>query len=231
MAKVICLLDKHCSDKLELCKTFCCTLKHSDDCNEPLFNDKDVKKIDKCKNFKQLFYSPLRHHYGWNQLDIVEAIIRMSELDEAEDELKRYNQLISSNKKTEILSDIISEDELPPEAIKVSVMQERPHSKKLTIGEYQDSRNEIFESLKVKPHTPYPHVIFSLSSLHLYWYVPEHAAEHMRKMARMNESLLMKQSIVFIEIDNDVIICNHRPLKQQQPVSFCAVNFVDCHAF
>ena len=155
------LLDRHCSDKLELCKGFCCTLKHSDDHYEPLFNDKDVKKIDKCKNFKELFYSPLRHHYGWNQLDIVETIIRMSELDEAEDELERYNQLISSNKGTEISSDFVSEDELPPQAIKVSVIQERPHSKKLTVGEYQESRNAIFEPLKVNA-THHMHMLYSL---------------------------------------------------------------------
>ena len=200
------MLDRDCSDKLESCKGFCCTLNHSDDCNEPLFNDKDVKKINKCKNFRQLFYSPLRYHYGWNQLDIVKAIIDISELDEAEVELNRYNQYISSNKETEILSDFVSEDELPPLAIKISVIQDRPHSKKLTVGEYQEARNAIFEPLNVKPYTPYPHVGFFLSSLHLHWYIPEHTAEHMKKMAKMNKLLLMKQSVVFIKIDDDVIV-------------------------
>ena len=215
------MLDRDCGDKLEFCKGFCCTLDHSDDHNEPLFNDKDVKKINKCKNFKDLFNSPLRYHYGWNQLDIVEAIIRMSELDEAEVELKRYNQLISSNKEIEILSDFVSEDELPSQAIKVSVIQEssRPPSKNLTVEKYQEARNAIlYETLKVKPYTPYPHVLVNYGSLHLHWYVPEHAAEHMKKIAKMNESLLMKQSVVFIKIDDDVIF-DHRPLNQQ-PVSF-----------
>ena len=211
---VICLLDKHCSDKLELCKGFCCNLKQSDDCKEPLFKYRERKRILKCKTFKELFYSPVCEQYSWIQTDIVETIIQMSELDEAEDELKRYNRYIISNKGTEILSDFVSEDELPPEAIKVSVIKERPHTKKLTVGEYQESRNAILEPLKVKRYTPRPPVIFSLSSLHLCWYVPEHAAEHMKKMAKMNESLLIKQSVVFIEIGKDVIF-DHRSLKQQ----------------
>ena len=47
----------------------------------------------------------------------------------------------------------------------------------------------------------------------------------MKKMARMNESLLMKQSVVFIEIGNDVIF-DYRPLKQQLLVSFFDVMLV-----
>ena len=217
LAKVMRLLDKHCSDKLELCKGFCCTLKISDDSKEPLFNDKDVKKIDKCKNFKELFYSPLRYHYGWNEFDIVETIIRMSELDEAENELKRYQQHISSNMQKEILSDFVSENELPPKAVKVSFIQDRPHGEELTVEEYLASRNAVLEPLKLKTYTLHPHVIYSLNSLHIHWYVPEQAADHMKKMAIMNKSLLMEQSVVYIRIDNDVIF-DHRLLKQQ-PVS------------
>ena len=219
LTKAMSLLDKYSNDKLQLCKSFCYTLKISDVSKEPLFNDKDVERIDKCKNFTELFCSPspLCRHYAWFEFQIIEGIIHTSELDEAKDELKKYKQHLKSNIKKPISSDVVQEDKLPPCSKKVLIILDRSHTGQITVEEYQKSSDAVLQSLKINNYALYHYLTFSEGSLHFTWYVPEQAACHMKKSAILNKSLLIKQSIMFIKVDKEVIF-DHRLLKQQ-PVS------------
>ena len=205
LANIGCLLDGKCSDKLEKCKQFCCTLQVSDESSELLLDDKQLKEINQCLNFRQLFTSHLRFHLNWEQYLILESIIALTELKEAEDELDKYMRHMASKMGMKIISDTFSIDDLPENSIELSIIVDRPYTK-LTAGEYIELKSFICDILKIRKYVTYPYIKFLIGSLHLEWYIPVQAARYMIKTAAsLNISLCLQQSVVFLKIGDEVI--------------------------
>lgn len=176
---------------------FCCTLKVSDECSELLFDDKQLKDNNQCDTFHQLFCcSQLNLHLNWNDCLILESIIALTGLKEAEDELEK-----------KIISDTFSVDDLPLNNIKLSIIVDEPYTK-LTLEQYNKLKDFIFTTLKVKKYITYPYIRFFFESLHLEWHIPAQAAKHIVKTAisHVNESAFLEHSIVFMKVGNEVFL-------------------------
>ena len=205
LANIGCLLDGNCTDKLEKCKHFCCALKVSDKTSELLFDDKQLKEINQCHTFHQLFASHLHFHLNWEQYLILETIIALTELKEAEEELNKYKKHMASKMGMKIISDTFSIDDLPPNSIKLSIIVDKPYTK-LTAGEYIELKDFISTTLKIQKYVTYPYIKFFFESLHLEWYVPVQAARYVIKTAAsLNISLFHQQSVVILKVGDQVL--------------------------
>ena len=205
LANVGCLLDNKCSDKLEKCKQFCCALKVSDESSKLLFDDKQLMEINQCGTFHQLFSSQLHLHLNWEEYYILESIIALTELKEAEDELDKYKKYMASKMGMRIISDTFSLDDLPQNSIKLLIIVDKPYTK-LTVEEYVELKEFIFATLKIKRYITFPYIRFFFESLHVEWYIPVQATGYLIKMAtNLNESLFHKHSVVFIKVGDEVL--------------------------
>ena len=205
LANIGCLLDSKCSEKLEKCKQFCCTLKISDESSELLFDDQQLKNLNQCNTFHLLFTSHLHFHMNWEQYFILESIIALTELKEAEDELDKYKKHMASKMGMKIISDTFSIDDLPPNSIKLSIIVDKPYTK-LTAVEYIKLKDFICTTLKIHKYVTYPYIKFFFESLHLEWYIPVQAARYVIKTAAsLNISLFHQQSVVFLNVGNEVL--------------------------
>ena len=204
LSKVIPILDANCLEKLELCKYHCSTLKISDYSDESLFNDEQLTKIDGCKSFNELFRK-LRGHLGWLEYSILVSIIDICESEEAEKELKTYQEFIASKMAMNIVSEIIPSDQLPANIIKLYTVLEKPY-RHLTLRQYQDLKEYIFKTLNVKKYISLPYIRFFFDSLHIEWYVPVQAATHLIRMAQKNEENLIQNSVIILKINEHVVL-------------------------
>ena len=216
LANIGCLLDGKCSDKLEKCKQFCCALTVSDESSELLFDDKQLKEINQCHNFHQLFASHLHFHLNWEQYLILESIIALTELKEAEDELDKYKKYMASKMGMKIISDTFSIDDLPPNSIKLSIIVDKPYTK-LTAGEYIELKDYMCRTLKMQNYVTYPYIKILFASLHLEWYIPVQAARYVIKTAAsLNISLFLQQSVIILKVGDEILFdCT---VKQVPPV-------------
>ena len=197
------VLDKS-SKNLEICKRLCLDFKISDNSNVPLFNHEELKKISKCKSFKQLF-TLLSQHWGWKEYCILEHIISASESKEAEDELEKYKKIMGSYFGLQLIADNFSPNELPDKYIKMTIIVEKPY-KYLTLKDFVELRDFIFSQMDVRPYIAHPFIKFLFSSLHLEWYILQQAAPHMVEMSYKNIEHLKEYSIVYIKIDEKIIL-------------------------
>ena len=205
LANIGCLLDDKCSNKLEKCKQFCCALKVSDKSSELLFDDKQLKEINQCCTYHQLFASHLHFHLNWEEYFILESIIALTELKEAEDELDKYKKHMASKMGMKIISDNFSIDDLPPNSITLSIIVDKPYTK-LTAVEYTELKDFICRTLKIQKYVTYPYIKFFFESLHLEWYIPVQAARYVIKTAAsLNISLFHQQSVVFLKVGDEVL--------------------------
>ena len=204
LVKVAQVLDKDnkCSDKLELCKEFCSSLKISDDSDELLFNDKQLKQINQCKTFRNLF-TQLRQHWSWDEYSILQQIIELAESEQSEKELTKYKEFMAAKMGMEIIFDILPE--LPFDAIKLSITVDKPYSR-LTVQEYEELKGFIFDTLQVHRYISYPFIKVLFSSIHIEWYVPVQAAYHMIKMACIKRVVFVQHSIVFMKLGDEVMV-------------------------
>ena len=190
------MLEK-CPDKLELCKEICSnlTIGNSD---VLLFSDEQLDKINKCTSFQQLF-TILRRHWSWKEYSILKTIIAICDLGEAEAELDKFEKLMSSYCGMKLISENYSPSELPVNYVKLCITVDKPY-KSLTLQDFYELRDFIFEHLDVQQYIALPFIKFLFSSLHLEWYIPIQAVSHIIKMIHVNRSILIQKSIVLIII-------------------------------
>ena len=203
LVTVVSLLDKRCSDNLEACKQFCSALYISENSSELLFDDEQMKTINNCKTFKELFSTQLRHHWSWNEYSLLESIIDLSGSAEAEDALTRYQNYMAANMGMKIVTESI--DNLPPDCTKLCLILDRTYTK-FTTENYKEVKKFIFNTLDVHKYIAYPFIRFLFGSLHLEIYVPKHAAEYMIKMVKTKEKVLKENLFVFIEAGGEVVM-------------------------
>lgn len=205
LVNVVNLLDSNCKDKLEMCKQFCWSLRISDSSDILIFSDENLAQIDKCTSFDQLFCSNLRKHWSWEEYSILEHIIDLSGSQEAEHELDKYKKFMASKIAMEIILNTFREDQLPPNCVTLSVIIDKPYTK-LTIGEYVQLKEFIFNTLEVKKYIAYPYIKFLFGSLHLQWYIPVQATDHIVMTATRNHQKFLEEKVVFIEIGEKVVM-------------------------
>ncbi|XP_065886204.1 uncharacterized protein [Dysidea avara] len=204
LTKVSYLLDHNCGDRLEMCKRFCSTLCISDASDQLLFGDNQLPQLKASKNFGELFIQ-LRHHWGWDEWSILEHIIDLVELKEAEDELHKYKQFLASKHAIEIISEEFSDVDLPPNCVSFSIILDKPYSR-VSIQEYSRIKEFICGILEINKYVMHPFIKYFIGSLHLQWYVAGEAAAHMIKMAKQNEKALLAKSFVFVKIGEEVVL-------------------------
>ena len=205
LVNVISLLDKTCRNKLEDCQQFCSNLKISDNSSDPLFDDKQLEKINNCTTFKELFSTDLRHHWNWYEHSLLEGIIDLSGSQKAKDQLTIYRKYMAANKGMEIVTETYSIDMLPSNCTKLRLTLKKTYSK-FTAEDYKEVKEFIFKTLNVNQYVSYPFIIFLFGSLHLEIYVPKHAVEYMINMVKTKEEVLKKSSVVVVQVAEEVVI-------------------------
>ena len=206
VATIEALLEQ-CHDKLEESKQFCMNLTYtiSDNSNdEHLFNDEQLQKINACTTFKELFVI-LRKHWSWRAYSILTHIISITGLKEAQDEVDLFETRMASYQGMKIISEEISPEAIPPDYIRLSVLITKPY-RDLTVEKYAELHDFVFRNLDTKHYTALPYIKFLFGSLQLEWYVLKKAAPYMIKMAQQNEEIFMSNSVVFIQIDQHVVL-------------------------
>lgn len=198
------ILDRNCIEKLEDCKHYCSTLTVDDRSNALLYDDDKLKKIDACKSFLDLSRQ-LRSHLYWSEYSILVTIIDICESKEAEEELELYRKFMALKMALTIVSENVPSDKLPSGITELYLVVDKPY-KKLTMQEYMKFRNYIFQTLNVESYIAYPYIRFFFSSLHLKWYVPIQATNTIKAMAKKNEKDLIKNGIIYLEINTNVMI-------------------------
>ena len=197
-------LDEKCSDKLQTCKEFCSGLTINNNTNKLLFSNEPLKQINDCKTFKDLFRgSELRRHWNWDEHDIIEHIITLSESEESQKELEKYKEFMAAKVGMEIIFDTLHE--LPHDAVKLSLCVKKPYSR-LTVEEYQELKGFIFKTLEVNSYAKYPYVNVLYGSIHIDWYAPVQVAQHMINKAHVKKQVLMERCIVFVKIGAITVI-------------------------
>jgi len=206
LVTVVQFLDTVCSDKLEACKEFCSSLKISDNSTQLLFNDEQLKIINDCKTFKELFFSThLRQHWGWSEYTLLERIIHLSGSQYAEDELKKYNEFMACNIGMNIVSERYSIQNLPANCVKLHLVLNKTYTK-FTAEDYKEVKEFIHKTLDIKEYITYPFIIFLFGSLHLEIYAPKQATEYMIKMAKMKEKVLKENRFIFVQVAGEVVM-------------------------
>ena len=194
--------DDH-DEKLKLCKDLCLNLKVGDS-DELMFTDEQLDKINKCTNFDELFRI-LRKHWGWKEYSLLKTIIAACESKEAEDELDKFEKLMSSYCGMILISDNYSPDELPANYVKLCITVDKPY-KSLTLQDFHELQTFIFKYLNVQKYIASPFIKFLFSSLHLEWYIPKHVVSHIINMVHQNKKIFIQKSIVLIKIGDSSIL-------------------------
>ena len=204
VATIATLLNTFCSDKLEQSKQLCSNLTISDSFDELLFSDTQLQKINACSTFSELF-ALLRKHWSYTDYSFLKEIISRTDLKEAKDELQLFKTRMASYEGMKILSENISPEAISPEYIRLKVIIDKSY-RELTLEDFTKLRDFIFKYLDIKHYTALPHIKYLYGSLHLEWYVLKRAAAHMIKMAKLNEEVFTSNSVVFIQVDQSVVL-------------------------
>ena len=191
------------NEKLESCKEFCSNLKIGDS-EILLFNDEQLAEINKCATFHSLFVI-LRKHWSWKEYCILKTIIATCESKEAEDELDKFEKLMSSYCGMKLISDEYSPDELPVDYVKLCIKIDKPY-KNLTLQDFGELQTFIFEHLNVQKYVALPFIKFLYSSLYLEWHIPVQVVSHIIEMIYLNQRTFIQKSIVLITIGEKSII-------------------------
>ena len=219
-------LIKNCNEKLEQSKLFCSNLTISDNSDELLFNDEQIQNINACTTFNELF-AILRKHWSWKDYSILTHIINITDLQMAKEELQLFKTRMGSYEGMKLLSENIAPEAISHEYIMLTVIIDKPY-RELTLENFTKVRNFIFKYLDIKHYTTLPHIKFLFSSLQLEWYVLKKATSHMIKMAKQNEEVFIKNSVVFIQVDQSVVLDSTTRDKKQlvRTTTVCIKNYV-----
>ena len=200
------ILEKKCDDyeeRLKLCKEFCSNLTIGDS-DTLLFSDEQLDKINKCTTFQELFII-LRKHWSWKEYSILKTIIATCESKEAEDELDKFEKLMSSYYGMKLISEECLPNELPMNYVKLCVTVDKPY-KILTLQDFYELQAFIFQHLDVQKYIALPFIKFLFSSLHLEWYIPMQAVSQIIKAVHQNKGIFIQKSIVLIKLGDKSVL-------------------------
>ena len=210
-------LLEQCLDKLEESKQFCLHLTISDNLHDKLlFDDEELQKINVCTTFKELFIL-LRKHWSWKDYSILTHLISITGLKKAKDEVELFETTMASYQGMKVICEEIPPEAIPLDYIRLMILIDKPYQD-LTVEKYTELHDFVFKNLNIRRYTSLPFIKFLLGSLQLEWYVLKKAAPHMIKMAQQNEEIFMSNSVVFIQVDQYVVL-DYRAEDKTQMVS------------
>ena len=198
------VLLETCHDKLEQSKRICSNLTISNNSDELLFSDEQLQKINACTTFSELF-TILRKHWSWKDYSILTNIISIVGLKEAKDEEELFQKRMASYQGMKLISENISPEAISHEYIRLSIIIDKPY-REFSLENFTELQKFIFSNLDVRPYIALPFIKFLFDSLHLEWYVLKKAAPHIIKMAKQNEDIFTSNSVVFIQVDQFVVL-------------------------
>ena len=189
---------------LETCKNFFACLKACNNANVLLFNARNLTKINKCKDFRDLL-KIVNPHLNWDEHFILSEIIDKCDSFKAGMELKKYMRKIIASKDVEITS---TKDTPPPGFQVFCVIINKPY-KILTAEKYKELKTFIFNNLNVHCYVTTGHIKVLYDPLHLEWHITVQSISHMVKTAHEKQDFLKEHAIVFMQIGKEVIISSH----------------------
>ena len=190
---------------LEACKEFCSFLKADNNANIPLFSTEEMSKIDNCEDFKQ-FFKIISKHISWDEHSILSEIIRVSDSEEAEEELKKCKRKMAISEALEIISS--TESDPPPGFNKFIVTIDQSYEK-FTGDKYKEIKKFIFDNLNVRRYVTTGYIRVLYGSLHLEWHVTTQTVPYMIKMAHKQREVFIRNCYVFMQIGEEIIIDMH----------------------
>ena len=193
-----------CSKNLEACKQFCLNLTISEISEILLFDDMQLKIIEKCESFMDLF-NMLHQYWSWMEYWILKHIIIKSESQEAKNKLEKYEKMMDTCFELELKAGDFLPNKLPIGYKKITVIIKNT-SKELTLQGFVKLRDFIFCQMNVKPCIAKPCFIKFINSLHLEWYVLQRAVPHMVETSSKSIEMLKENSIIHMQIDEQVIL-------------------------
>jgi len=218
ITSAVSLLEK-CTNKLESCKQACCNLTISDNSDVLFFGTKKLTEIKCCDSFQQLF-DTLQQHYSWKEFSLLKIIIEKSDSVEAMIALKQFEQSMCSVCSLKLISDNLPPRDMLPHYVKLHVKIDTA-SKELTLEIFQKLRDFIFQYLDIKPFVALPFIKFYFGSLHLEWYVPQHAVPYITEGANDADEILAKHSVAFIQLSDKVIYDPQGRGSFEKPFEVC----------
>ena len=204
IATVIELLEKS-PEKLEACKQMCLHLTVSDNSSVLIFDHENLTKVNNCSSFRELI-TLLRQQLNWKEYSILTNIIGLSGSAEAKAELEKYRRIMSSHMGMKMISDKFPPSDLPHNYIKLSIIIDKAYED-FTVDDFNEIKDFIFKTLlDVHHYIALPYIKYLFSSLDLEWFVPVQAAAHIIKMVYKNEEIFKKNSVVYIQVGDKVVL-------------------------
>ena len=214
------------SNNLETCKDYCLLwLRISDSSNESLFSAEKTAKIKECSNFTQLF-EIVSLHMSWDEHSILTQIVDHCNSVEGKKEIENFEKKLALYQGLQILS-TTSQQSLLEDFARFCIIINKPY-KSITIEEYRKVKAYIFSNLNTRAYVTVGFIRMLYHSLHIEWIVTTQAVPHMIKNAHQNKNVFIKQSFVFMQIGNEVVINNEVSIR----ISFCILErtLVQCHS-
>ena len=191
---------------LEKCKSYCCSLRTSDNSDQLLFSVDNISLIDECANFSELLVF-LNWHLSWNEHSILTHIVEECQSNRAREEVENFDiKLAEISERLEITSSTPGDD-LPPEFKKICVIINKP-LKNLTKQRYEEIKEFVFRQLDTRHYVAASYIKVLLRPFYLEWYVCGQAVPYMINMAFQNKDAFVKEDFVFMHIGEATIFDN-----------------------
>ena len=115
--------DKYSS--LEKCKNYCCSLRTSDNSDQPLFSFESISLIHECTDFSELLLF-LNWHLSWGEYSILTYIVDKCQSVKAREEIENFDKKLAEISERLEITSSTPKYNLPPEFKKICVIINKP---------------------------------------------------------------------------------------------------------
>ena len=196
--------DKYSS--LEKCKNYCCSLRTSDNSDQPLFSFESISLIHECTDFSELLVL-LSWHLSWDEHSILTHIVDKCQSVKAREEIENFDKKLAEISERLEITSSTPEYNLPPEFKKICVIINKPF-KTLSKHRYEEIKEFVFRQLDTKLYVATSHIRVLYCPFYLEWYVCGQAVPYMINMAFQNKDAVVKEDFVFMQIGEATIFNN-----------------------
>jgi len=169
-----------------------------------IFDNDKLKEIKECSSFEELITS-LRQHINWKEFSILNNIISKSGSAEAKAELEKFRQVMSSHMGMKVISQKFAPSDLPHNYFKMTFIIDKAYDD-FTLGDFCNIREFICDHIDIYQYATWPYIKYLFGSIHLEWFVPVQAAAHIIKMVHQNETKLIENLVVYVQVGDKVAL-------------------------
>ena len=146
----VCHILSDSPDNLRMCIEWCCSVKIHARSAVLLHNEEKIAKIQKCKNFKQLF-EIISHHMSWDDHSILTEIVNICECREGLQEVEKFQRKLALFQALQIMS-ITTKQKLSEDFVRFCGIVDKPY-RSITFREYEEIKAYVFSNLDVSEYT------------------------------------------------------------------------------